>query len=221
MQHVILGSFFGAGIPCDRHGEYLPPNSVPSPNNHRRTVPVNGDAEETLETLPLGQEWAPYENRVEFELAEFLFKKSQMPHAQINTLMHLWAASLAPHDAEPPFANHADLHSTIDATTVGDAPWESFSTRYTGDVPEGDTPSWMLKDYEVWYRDPRKVIQNMLSNPELDGEVDYTPFQEFGENGERRWKDFMSGNWAWTQAVSFPMKSAQKFGAADVECPRT
>lgn len=59
----------------------------------------------------------------------------------------------------------------------------------------------MLEEYEVWYRDLRVVIRNQLANPDFKNEIDYAPVQEFGSNGERRWKNFMSGNWAWSNAV--------------------
>jgi hypothetical protein len=125
-----------------------------------------------------------------------------MSNTGIDDLMKIWAATL-PADAEPPFANHDDLHAKIDSTTLGDAPWQSFSVSYDGPKPvDGETPSWMTAEYEVWFRDPQTVLRNQFANPDFDGEIDYAPFQEFGENGERRWQNFMSGNWAYTQAVN-------------------
>jgi hypothetical protein len=144
----------------------------------------------------------PYTDRAEFELADFLFKRNQMSNTGIDDLMNIWAATL-PANAEPPFANHGDLHAKIDSTTLGDAPWQSFSVSYDGPKPvDGEMPSWMTAEYEVWFRDPRTVLQNQLANPDFHDEIDYAPFQEFGENGERRWQNFMSGNWAYTQAVN-------------------
>jgi len=32
---------------------------------------------------------------------------------------------------------------------------------------------------------------------------DYTPYHEFEPTGQRRWENFMSGNWAWRHAVHF------------------
>ena len=58
----------------------------------------------------------------------------------------------------------------------------------------------MTTDYEVWYRDPRNVIHNILANPDLVDGIDYVPYREF-ENNERRYCDFMSGDWAWRQCV--------------------
>lgn len=148
-------------------------------------------------------DWAPYEKRLDFETAEFLFKRNQMSGGDIDFLFSLWAASLAAHDDNPPFASHNDLYDTIDATLLGDVPWESFSARYNGAKPDGEIPSWMTADFDVWFRDPHTVVKNLLSNPDFDNEFDYTPFQERDTEGNHRFQDFMSGNWAWKQAVQY------------------
>ena len=60
----------------------------------------------------------------------------------------------------------------------------------------------MNQTYDVWYRDPCAVIKNIFSNVDFDGEIDYVPYRDFLEDDSRRYKDFMSGDWAWEQAVS-------------------
>lgn len=172
------------GTPCDADGYDLPPGAPPAP--HRKADRLD---------------WTPYDDRIEFETAEFLFQRSQMPGTEIDVLLELWAASLVRHNDTPGFSGHTDLYATIDATTLGDAPWKSFSAAYTGDLPEQNVPPWKLASYEVWYRDPRTILRSMLANPDFKGETHYSPIQEFGPNGERRWKDLMSGNWCWEQAV--------------------
>ena len=69
--------------------------------------------------------WKPYENRLQFELADFLYRRNQMSGGDINFILGLWAASLTVH--EPSFPNTKDLYSTIDSTLVGDVAWQSFS----------------------------------------------------------------------------------------------
>jgi hypothetical protein len=125
-----------------------------------------------------------------------------MPGAQIDTLMDLWAASLLQHDDQPPFSDHGDLYNTIDTIPHGDVAWESFLASYQGPRPEGDVPAWMDRTYDVWFRDPRNVIQHLLKNSSFSGEFDYAPSQQFDGDGERQYQDFMSGDWAWQQAVS-------------------
>jgi hypothetical protein len=147
------------------------------------------------------QDWTPYEKRLEFEVAEFLFKRNQMSGGDIDTLCSLWAASLAEHGDRPPFMSHSDLYDTIDSTPIGDVQWESFSLRYNGDIPADETPPWMESEYDVWFRDPRTIVQNLLANPDFDGEFDYSPVQEYDMEDNHRFQDFMSGDWAWKQAV--------------------
>jgi len=155
-----------------------------------------------LPHTPQGPEdWTPYRNRLEFETAQLLFSDVQMSAGNIDHLLHLWGVSLAAYEDSPPFAGHKDLYTTIDATPIGDAPWKSFGLGYSGDKPSVDVPSWMDKTHDVWYRDPRAVIKNIFSNADFDGEIDYMPYREFSEDGSRRYKDFMSGDWAWDQAV--------------------
>ncbi|KAG1717759.1 hypothetical protein EDD22DRAFT_983820 [Suillus occidentalis] len=110
------------------------------------------------------------------------------------------AATLAKHHDVPPFTDHKDLHNVIDATQLGDVPWQSFSVQYTGERPEV-VPPWMDDEFEVWYRDPHAMAHNILANPTFKDEIDYTPFREYDTVEDTRcWKDFMSGDWAWQQA---------------------
>jgi len=61
----------------------------------------------------------------------------------------------------------------------------------------------MTKDFEVWYRNPHEVIKNMLRNTDFNGEMDGLQFCEYDADGQRKYQNFMSGDWAWKQAVSF------------------
>ncbi|KAK7684398.1 hypothetical protein QCA50_012345 [Cerrena zonata] len=184
------------GQPCDSEGKILPPGTPPPPISQHS----NND-------------WSPYQSRLEFETAEFLFKKTQMSESDTNTLMTLWAASLVETGQPPPFANADDLRDVIDATTLGDAPWHSFSVVYNGNNPHRDPPPWTTAEFEVFYRDPHVVIQNLFSNPDFDGEIDYTPYREFSVGGKRRYQDFMSGNWAWRHADNIIEEDQSRFGS--------
>ncbi|KAI0821667.1 hypothetical protein BC628DRAFT_1412796 [Trametes gibbosa] len=171
------------GLPCDANGVYLPPEAP---------APVRTDA--------AADDWSPYTNRLEFELAEFLFKRTQMPQSNITTLMDLWAADVIRFGGRPPFADHVDLYRTIDATEHGDVPWCCFKVRYTGPRPADTVPLWMDETYEVWYRDPRKVAIKMMADPTLTGHFDTIAYRQWTVGGERRFGDLMSANWAWNQS---------------------
>ncbi|KAG2100480.1 uncharacterized protein F5147DRAFT_747167 [Suillus discolor] len=167
------------GRPCDPEGNFLPPGALPLPLS---------------EKCP--NDWTPYHDRLEFELANYIFTKNQTPAAQIDHLLDLWAASLIQAGADlsqVPFKDHRDVYRTIDNTPLGDVKWQSFSVKYTGDIPDRDPTPWMTESYDVWFRDPHQVVQNMLANPDYA-----TKFAT--EMDERQWQDFMSGDWAWNQA---------------------
>jgi len=138
-----------------------------------------------------------------------------MSAGDIDTLVNLWAASLVAHNDTPPFANHSELYATIDATPLGDVPWESFTLKYNGEIPVENPPPWMVSDYDIWFRDPREIVQNLLSNADFDNEFDYSPLQEFDVDENHRYQDFMSGNWAWKQAVSSALVNSKIFQEAN------
>lgn len=113
--------------------------------------------------------------------------------------MSLWSAK---EDADPPFADKEDVYQTIDATTLGDAPWESFSVKYQGAEPAEGAAPWMSQEYGVWCWNSRTVMHNQLSSPDFNGEIDYQAKQVFTADGQREYSDLMSGNWAWQKSVS-------------------
>lgn len=114
--------------------------------------------------------------------------------------------------AEAPFKNYKDMCETIDRIKIGDLPWQTFSVGFHsdhGDIPRAreGAPNfrpWMTQEYEVNYRDPLEVVKHMLSNPDFRDGCDYVPFREYnlkGPDSKRCWRDMMSGDWSWRQAV--------------------
>jgi hypothetical protein len=158
--------------------------------------------------------WSPFENRAHFELAEFLYKQNQMSAGNIDKLMEIWA-SLHPNDGGP-FDSHNGLYKKIDSIEDGDDPWDSFTIYHPDYQPEvddtsatstsssdsDDLPAWKRKGYDVWFRDPKTILQAQLSNPQFKDGIDYTPKVVYNKKNERVWENFMSGNWAWEQCVS-------------------
>ncbi|KAF8868321.1 hypothetical protein BD779DRAFT_1684189 [Infundibulicybe gibba] len=149
------------GKPCDRYGNTLPEGSPPPPPEY--SPPLN--------------DFTPYNNRAEFELADLLYRRTQMPATQINDLLQIWATTL-PADNDPPFVNKQDLYDTIDLSPLGGVPWESFGVSYNGDM----------------------VLQEQLKNPDFAKEMDFAPKRVFDPDGKRCYTDFMSGNWCWRHA---------------------
>lgn len=183
--YYIYLTYLWSGRICDKYGNDIPIDSPPPP----RESDLGPD------------DWTPYQSRIEFELADFLYRRNQMSASDIDYLLNLWGASSATHGEAPPFPNHKDLYSTIDSTPVGDVPWDSFSLRFNGTRPNDAVPPWMDAEYDVWFRNPRNLVHNIISNPDFNNAFDYAPHQEHDADGTRRYHNFMSGNWAWRQAV--------------------
>lgn len=173
------------GQVCDEDGNDIPLDTPPPPRGS------NGP-----------DDWFPFDDRIQFEVADFLFRQNQMSASHINLLLSLWAASLAVHGDEPPFSNATHLYDAIDSIPLGDVSWESFTLRYDGPRLVENTATWVDTEYEIWYRDPRALVHNLLSNSSFKSGFDYVPYQEHTVDGVHRFHDFMSGNWAWKQAVS-------------------
>lgn len=122
-----------------------------------------------------------------------------MAGKRVDRLSQILAAL---YGTDPPFADHKDLYSTIDAIQQGDVPWQSFSVTYTGPLPEsGEVLTWMTEKYEVWFRSPLGIFERQLANPDFKDEIDWAPKRVF-KDGKRQYFDLFSGNWVWKQAVS-------------------
>jgi Plavaka transposase len=161
------------GTSCDEDGNDLLPGTPPPPS-------MPSTIDENDEPLP----FFPYKDAEEFQLTNFLFKHSQMPGTEIDELMQIWANTLSA-GQDPPFVDHNDLYNTIDATILWDVSWQSFLVTYSGELPEhGDIPPWMWAEYDIWFHDPKVVLQNQLGNLDFKDKFDYAPFQKFNDNGK-------------------------------------
>jgi hypothetical protein len=171
-------------LPCDQDGSFLPAGAPPDP---RQTTP-QGD-------------WTPFNNEIEFKVADLLYHRSQLSATIIDALMDLWVESLAEYDAPALFNSHEELYDAIDSCVLSDIPWQCLVTAVPEDVNE-HSPPWLQKGYEVWYRDPNAVVTSMLENPEFNGQFDLRPYIDLDASGKRQWNNLMSGNIPWRRCVS-------------------
>ncbi|KAF8802592.1 hypothetical protein BYT27DRAFT_7226303 [Phlegmacium glaucopus] len=171
------------GRPCDKEGRFLPDGTPPLPRSN--AGPDN---------------WDLFDDEVQFLTGDFLYWQEEMSAGNIDTLLDLWALSMAKNDDLGPFTSYKHMYATIDNINQGDAPWKSFTMSYTGELGP-NAPSWQLEDYEVWFQDPDVVIRNMLNNPDFAGQFDYAPYIDLDKAGQRRWNEFMSGNFSWRHAT--------------------
>ncbi|KIK80411.1 hypothetical protein PAXRUDRAFT_158767, partial [Paxillus rubicundulus Ve08.2h10] len=147
-------------------------------------------------------DWTLYNDRIQFETAEFLFTQNQMSAPQIDSLLDLWASTLLKHGDRPPFVHHHHLYKTIDNTPLGNIKWQSFLAHYTGKVPAENPLPWMQVDYKVWFQNPCAVTERIPRNPGFASKMDYWPFWEYSSEGNaQQFQDFMFGDWAWDQVV--------------------
>ena len=130
-----------------------------------------------------------------------------MSEGNISELMQIigeWAWTHFDKDAEPPFTDAKDMYQTIDASKHGHIPWRSFSLSYTSEDSEDsetDAP-WKRKTFEVWFRDPQDVLKMQLGNRDFANDMDFAPKEiKDSKTKARRYRDLMSGRWAWRQAV--------------------
>ena len=145
---------FSTGIPCNKDGYDLPPNTPPPP--------------------PQPKDPDDYFSFLNEELANFFFPHIQMSASNTSLLMDLWGALHQSDNAKPnpPFQNAKDLHDTINSIPLEDIPWEGFKVKYNGKIP-AHSPSWMTKEYEVWYQNPLDVMESQIGNSDFAHEIDY------------------------------------------------
>lgn len=173
-----------AGKPCDFMGNDLPDGTPPPARPYLAS-----------------DDFSPFHDRLQFEFADFFYRKAKMSASKIDEGLQLIAAALPPSE-EPPLADHNHCYELIDDIKIGGIPWKTFTGSYNGTLPDGEVPSWMTRGYDVWFRCPREIAHDMIGNPDFAQEMDYAPKRVYEEGRMREYQDFMSGNWAWGQAVS-------------------
>jgi len=146
-------------------------------------------------------DWTLFTSCVGFKLAKLIFRGAKLSRSHVDRLMDLWAALMIEVGGVALFVSSEDLLDQIDQIKLGHVPWYSFTAAYSGDEsPRPDSPLWMREEYEVWFRDPREIVHNIIGNPKFLNSINYIPYRDF-TNGKWRWSEFMSGDWAWEQAV--------------------
>jgi hypothetical protein len=145
-------------------------------------------------------DWTPFESCSAFKLAEFLYKRDKMSAGKIDELLEIMSEMGTSGD-QPLFLDHEDIYRTIDAIPICGTPWQSFTFMYEGPKPTIDVPKWMDAEYTIWFRDPHQLFLNMLKNPDFVDLFDYAPYRQYDKQGNRQYEHFMTGDWAWSQAV--------------------
>ena len=130
-------------------------------------------------------DWTPFSNHVEFEMADFIYKRCQMSGSNIAILMELWAAYSALRDPKDtsssnlsPFINQREMYDKIDAIPIQGVPWQSLILSFDGLIPK-NPPPWMTAEHMVWFQDPRLIFKKMLDNPDFKDSFDYALYRQY------------------------------------------
>ncbi|KAI6094251.1 hypothetical protein EDD17DRAFT_1503993 [Pisolithus thermaeus] len=122
---------------------------------------------------------------------------AEMSVLKIDILCYLWGHSS--NGGQPPFSDHKELYKTINAMEL----------KYNGEQPANNIPPWMDEAYEYWFHNPLSLVENILTNSELHGEFDYSPYWDFTTgDSKQRLENFMSGDWAWSQVDAIARDSS-------------
>ncbi|EIW73886.1 hypothetical protein CONPUDRAFT_68201 [Coniophora puteana RWD-64-598 SS2] len=168
---------------CSPSGDFLPQDAPPSSPSTREH-----------------DDWFPFEDQLQFETADLLYRRAQASATIIDGLCNLWALSHLGQNTTSPYPNHKILYDTIDRIKQGDVPWQTFNVTYQGPRPNTNVPAWMDQEFDVWFRDPREVAKNILSRPDLKDDLDFTPYRDYDASDVRQFENLFSGDWAWDQA---------------------
>ncbi|TFK72995.1 hypothetical protein BDN72DRAFT_894243 [Pluteus cervinus] len=147
----------------------------------------------------------PFNDDPQFRFADILYRKIQASAANTDGLIECLASHCRGIGGEAPFDDVEQMHDTIDAVP-GITGWEAFEVLFDGEFPE-NPPGWMTKGWEVWYRNPLKIMESMLENPDFAKEMDWAPKRIYTcANDTRRYRDLMSADWAWNVADDLAQK---------------
>ena len=148
---------------------------------------------------PLKGDWMPFEDEVQFELADLLYYCAELSSRNIDSLLELWSQSMDGIGLAP-FEDHRSMHVAINLSTLDDIPWQCLITGFSENVGEG-VPNWMHTTYKIWYCNPDAVISTMLADPGFNGQFDLCVYISLNSKGEHSWDNVMSGNIAWWHSV--------------------
>ncbi|KDQ60534.1 hypothetical protein JAAARDRAFT_191906 [Jaapia argillacea MUCL 33604] len=137
------------GLHCDHNGNFIPSDMPPPPFDAHTQSAENA--------------WHPFDDRIEFDFANYHFTTAQSSAREINQALDIWAATMKKYHGTVPWKNATHLYATIDQIQHGSAPWKVYSIHYQGPLPAGTPPKWMTKKHELCTRDSWLVLHNQLA----------------------------------------------------------
>ncbi len=129
----------------------------------------------------------------------------QTSEGDLNELLNTLAAQKAAETGDPTaasfFRDAEHMQATIDLITHSNGlPWSKFQFKYNGPITP-NTPTWKLKSYVVYARNPLHVAEYMGRCTDFNGAWDNAPYEEVMGDGSRRFCNFMSARFPYRKAV--------------------
>ncbi|KAG8948908.1 hypothetical protein FRC03_000539 [Tulasnella sp. 419] len=136
--------------------------------------------------------WFPFDNREEWELAEW-FTTSGVSQTDIDRYLKM---KITRERTVPSFKNNYAFQNMLDKLPAGPK-FKCKAFTVVGDLmDEDDQP--LTEELELWWRDPLEVIKEMLSNVMLANEMHYKPVRVSDASGSERFYDEMwTATWWW------------------------
>ncbi|KIN92671.1 hypothetical protein M404DRAFT_172847, partial [Pisolithus tinctorius Marx 270] len=140
-------------------------------------------------------QWAPFQNKNEWDLACFLMKN--MGQTKINEFLKL---SLVRESGVSFSSAHAFL-KYVDSLRTGPA-WTCEMIDVVGDAVTEDG-SWRREQVELWRRDPVECVMELIGNPAFRDAMAYSPERAYTDSkGTNHIYDEMwTANWWWDTSI--------------------
>ena len=148
--------------------------------------------------------WLPFNSRLEFEWAYYHYVRLRSSAEDIQQGLDLWRAAVSKSDScdKVLWQNTKDMYDTIDSITVSGVGLTTYQLFYDGPQPSGIVPCWMQEPSKLNVRNVLSVFEEQLASKEFNGQFKYSPYEEYDKKGARIYSNFMSGSWAFCEAVS-------------------
>lgn len=157
-------------------------------------------------------EWAPFRNQKEWDLAQWLFRnvgqKSideflKLPIVSVWTFRaNLLTSFQIQERAELSFHNTYSLLKKIDQLPTG-PDWVCDIVKVSGDL-EGEDGETMVEELELWRRNPVECIQELIGNPSFKDKIVFEPAKFFTDEAcsNRLIDEAWTADWWWKAHVS-------------------
>lgn len=184
---------------------------------------IFGNAETTFDAMKAAQEaggqgdYAPFADKEEWELAEWLIKNVNQRATEeflklgIVCSIHDKSVTGTHRDAtqtrertKPTFRNKNAFLKVVDQLPTGPE-WRCELIRAHGEVEaDGDVSDRDVEELELWIRDPVACVQELIGNPAFNGEIAYAPERVYTDidGRSRRYDEMWTGDWWWEMQVS-------------------